>query len=162
MDWTGLEMFLRISVSLERRTFLEQWFPRVRFQISSKSSGGEYYRYLHDLLVEFFTQADYQNKQQMEYWRGLNRESGTEGETGIIYIEGEFIDHCKLFWYEKTIVGNFHRWKGLLFIDHDGGAWDLYKVYRIADAFEKFLKKKKIAFRRYGVRRVDKSEVFQN
>ncbi len=162
MDWTDLDMFLRVSVPLERRTFLEGWLPCVRFQIPSKLSGWEYYRYLHGLLVEFFTQADCKNKQWMEYWCGLNRESGMEGGTGIVYIESEFIDHCKLYWYEKTTVGNLHRWKGLLFRDHDDGPWDIYKVYKIVDALEKFLREKKIAFRRYGIKRADRSEVLQS
>lgn len=97
MDWTGLEMFLHVSVPLERRAFLEQWLPHVRFQIPSELPGLEYYRYLYDLLVDFFTQADRQNEKKMEYWHGLHHESGTEGGMGIVYIEGEFIDHCKLY-----------------------------------------------------------------
>lgn len=162
MDWTGLEMFLHVSVPLERRTFLEQWFPCVRFQIPSELSGPEYYRYLYDLLVDFFTQADCQNEQEMKYWHGLRHESGMEGGTGIVYIRDEFIDHCKLYWHEEITVGNFGQWKGLLFRDHDDGPWDIYKVYKIADALEKFLREKEIAFQRYGIRRPDRSEVLQS
>lgn len=162
MDWSGLKIFSGISVSPERQAFLEQWLPRIRFQIPSGLSDGEYYRYLYDLLVDFFTQADRQNEQRMKYGHGLHHESGIEGGIGIVYIEGEFIDHCKLYWYEETTVGNFGQWKGLLFRDHDDGPWDIYKIYKIADALEKFLREKKIAFQRYGIRRADRLEVLQS
>ena len=162
MYWGDVEIFLGISVPPERRAFLEQWFPHVRFQIPSELSGLEYYRYLYDLLVNFFTQADRQNEQKMKYWHGLHHESGAEGGMGIIYIGGEFIDHCKLYWHEETTGGNFGQWKGLLFRDHDESPWDIYKIYKIADALEKFLREKKIAFQRYGVRRADRSKVLQS
>lgn len=126
----------------ERRLFLEQWLPHVRFQIPRRGSQGMQYRsYLWNLLVSFMDAADNRNAHREP---GLCIESGIEGEIEL-WVKGSLV-YSKLFWYDD-------EWQGPLFHDHEYKRGATLSVFTLADGFERFLRRSGVPFTRYGFRR---------
>lgn len=155
-------LFKEPEISGERKQYLEKMRPWIRFQIQSKLVGWKYQTFLAHLLHEFVISQD---PRKDEFFRvGFDREPEREGGlSDFRFSNGEFFIGCKLYWMEYTTNHSwlYKRQKGILFRDHES-FYDTYKIYRLADEFEKFLRSKKIRFRRFGIEHDGKEQVLQS
>lgn len=142
----------------EREAELKRFSPHVRFEIPSEKDESEYLLWLHGLIEKWLTEVDKRNR-----WNcvSFDRESGTEGGIGSVYLNGEYITGCKLYWYDGTPRGTPCGYqKGCLFRDHeDKGTYTIHQIFMMTDAFAEYLKKQQIPFVLYVRHRSDRTEI---
>ncbi len=109
-------------------------------------------------MSKWLTELDEKNR-----WNRISfdQESGTEGGIGSVYLNGEFIVGCKLYWYDGTQRGTpFGYGKGCLFRDHEGkGVYTVHQIFLLTDAFAEYLKKQQIPFVMNMRHRSDRNEI---
>lgn len=147
-----MHQLARTQISDERVAFLNKYQPWVRFQVS-KRGRKDFRRFMVELIIEFVQKADARNEMEskrLSYQMGKWNE---EGGLGMVWIDDYYLLHCKMYLFdEKSSLydnGNGLGYNGVLFRDHDG-LEDRHKIFVVFDAFERFLKEKKIKFQRYN------------
>lgn len=78
-----------------------------------------------------------------------------EGGLGTIWLNGQYIIKCKMFYFDGSeksanYYNKYKPWFGLVFRDHDTPVSNVPKVWAIADAFETYLKKNRIRYKRFN------------
>lgn len=135
--------------------------PFVCFGIPGVGLSLPRYRSLmRNLLREFLEQSDPRNRfdAEMAAIRAWDRPN-EEGGLGGVYLEGFYVQHCKMYLFDGTSQSrlynpkhNYKPWRGLLFRDHPdpNPEFQLAKVFLVADCFERFLCDKKVKFSRFN------------
>ncbi len=139
----------RKEISEERGNYLANFDPLVGFVFEKREDEVyEWHKFVIELLADFILWCDQRNGDEAEIIR-LQGVSWNENEGGIgmIWVNGEYIIHCKMHCFDGTDKSispssNYLPWYGIQFRDHTDQGPPLYnvnKVFVIADAFEKFL-----------------------
>ncbi len=137
--------------------------PNVRFNIPSGSESldddldYENYRkflgqLLHDFRTNFLRKEDPPTNTRTQLH--LGDRSGEEGGLSDVQVNNHFVSHCKVFWYGdlESLVISDHEYLGAV-VSRD--------IHAIADAFEKFLRQKNIAYTRFLRRRGSHEEGYK-
>ncbi len=151
--------FERGEIPEEHRRYLSGFMPLVRFVIARKHARGDYHKFIGELLVSFVEWCDPRNAESAKVMRIRGNYWNQEYGIGQIYVDGQYVLHCKMYLYDgdKESVSPLSDWKpwgGIMFRDHgeqDCRFRNTVKVFRISDAFEKFLKERAVVFARINL-----------
>lgn len=146
------------TLTPEREAELKPFSPHARFEIPSEKTGLEYLWWLETLISKWLTEVDKRNR-----WNrvSFDQQSGAEGGIGCIYLNGEYIIGCKLYWYDGTPSGTPWGYnKGCLLRDHeDKSTHTVHQIFLLTDGFAEYLKKQQIPFVLNVRRRSDRTEI---
>lgn len=131
----------------------ENYNSRVCFKFKTSLTGADYKLFIYQTMKNFLKWADPKLQESLvanlatnggeNYWNN-------EGGIGDLKIKGEYIPHCKMYYYDEENTDTLQR--TIIFRDHFS-SYALKIVFLISDAFEEFLIINNIPYERKNFKR---------
>ena len=118
----------------------------VSFQMKSALTGAEYKQFIADIIEAFILFADPTTAPNWAKFEAQQHRWNEESRLSMFLINGETFGSIKFYTYDE-INNNGPR---LIVIRDHYSAFDVEKVYLVADKFEEFLKSRGIDYTRHN------------
>ncbi len=117
----------------------------VLIEFATELNGNQYKNFVNDLMAKFITESDStftpeQARQLIARGQDWNNEGGIHG----FQINGRYISSCKAFYFDES---DFNMPQSILFCNHYSEN-SVKEVFELTGAFENFLKKEGIKYKR--------------